>query len=91
LTYIQIQEYAENDYAGDLMQWAALVCSLCEKSLRNFTTDFVDNKPFECMVNFYYSRKRTILPQKYQKYLGSMLGEIPVRHSLMNSRQEERS
>jgi hypothetical protein len=67
------------------MEWVTIVCSLSEKPLRNFTTDFCDNAPFECIMNFYFPRERTTLPQQYQEYLGGMLGEMSLYIPLTNS------
>jgi hypothetical protein len=57
-----------------LLEWAALVCSLSGKPLRNLTTSFINNEPFHIIYSFYFPAKGVTLPQTYMRHLSSLFG-----------------
>src|ERR1700676_2280771 len=58
----------------DLLEWAALVCSLSGSPLSNFTISFIKNEPFHCIYRFYFPGKGITLPQTYLGHLSNVFG-----------------
>jgi hypothetical protein len=72
----QIQERSDSGYMDNLLEWAALVCSLSGHPLRNFTTSFLQNEPFRCINKFYFPGKGTDLCQTYPGLLSGVFGAL---------------
>ena len=67
----------------ELLEWVALVCSLSDKPLSNFTTSFVNNEPFDCIFRFYFPRKDAAFVQKHKEALPNIFGFTHCSQILM--------
>jgi hypothetical protein len=65
----------------DLLEWTALVCSIQGKTLQNFTTAFINNEPFHCIVNYYFPRNRARFVMEHKQYLPDILGAPTLTQS----------
>ena len=53
----KIAKYSHCGYIDQLLEWAALVCSVCERPIQNFTGSFVNGKPFRYILEYYFPRR----------------------------------
>ena len=70
----QILQFSDQYYVHDLLEWTALVCSIQGKALQNFTTAFINNEPFHCIVDYYFPRNRARFVMQHKQYLPGILG-----------------